>query len=37
VPHAIEFRSELPKSPVLKILRRVLRDAELAKAAPGGG
>ncbi|MGA2382585.1 MAG: long-chain fatty acid--CoA ligase [Gemmatimonadales bacterium] len=32
VPRAIEFRSELPKSPVLKILRRTLRDEELAKA-----
>jgi long-chain acyl-CoA synthetase len=32
VPRAVEFRSELPKSPVLKILRRVLRDEELAKA-----
>jgi long-chain acyl-CoA synthetase len=32
VPRAIEFRSELPKSLVLKILRRVLREAELAKS-----
>jgi len=32
VPRAIEFRSELPKSPVLKILRRALRAEELAKA-----
>jgi long-chain acyl-CoA synthetase len=32
VPRAIEFRSELPKSPVLKTLRRTLRDEELAKA-----
>jgi long-chain acyl-CoA synthetase len=31
VPRAIEFRSELPKSPVLKILRRELREQELAK------
>ena len=31
VPRAIEFRTELPKSPVLKILRRELRDQELAK------
>jgi len=31
VPRAIEFRAELPKSPVLKILRRELRDQELAK------
>lgn len=32
VPRAIEFRSELPKSSVLKILRRELRAEELAKA-----
>jgi long-chain acyl-CoA synthetase len=31
VPRAIEFRSELPKSPVLKILRRELRDEEMQK------
>jgi len=31
VPRAIEFRSELPKSGVLKILRRELRDQELRK------
>jgi long-chain acyl-CoA synthetase len=31
VPRAVEFRSELPKSPVLKILRRELRAQELAK------
>jgi len=31
VPRAIEFLPELPKSPVLKILRRVLRERELAK------
>jgi long-chain acyl-CoA synthetase len=31
VPRAIEFRSELPKSPVLKILRRELRDIEMKK------
>jgi len=30
VPRVIEFRSELPKSPVLKILRRELKDQELA-------
>jgi len=34
VPRAVEFRSELPKSPVLKILRRTLRDEELAKSRP---
>ncbi len=32
VPRAIEFRSELPKSSVLKILRRELRAEELAKS-----
>ena len=31
VPRAVEFRAELPKSPVLKILRRTLREEELAK------
>jgi long-chain acyl-CoA synthetase len=31
VPQQIEFRTELPKSGALKILRRELRDAELAK------
>src|SRR6185503_9485317 len=31
VPRAIEFRAELPKSTVLKVLRRELRDQELAK------
>jgi long-chain acyl-CoA synthetase len=31
VPRAIEFRSELPKSPVLKILRRELRAQEMAR------
>lgn len=32
VARAIEFRSELPKSSVLKILRRELRAEELAKS-----
>lgn len=31
IPRRIEFRDELPKSTVLKILRRELRDQELAK------
>ena len=31
VPRAIEFRPELPKSTVLKVLRRELRDQELAR------
>jgi len=31
VPRMVEFRTELPKSPVLKILRRELRAQELAK------
>jgi len=30
VPRQIEFRESLPKSTVLKILRRELRDEELA-------
>ena len=34
VPRAIEVRSELPKSGVLKILRRKLVEEELAKSAP---
>lgn len=33
VPHLIEFRNELPKSNVGKILRRELRDQEVAKSA----
>jgi long-chain acyl-CoA synthetase len=32
VPHLIEFRKDLPKTNVGKILRRELRDQELAKA-----
>ncbi len=31
IPQQIEFRDELPKSTVLKILRRELREQELAK------
>ena len=31
VPHRVEFRTELPKTNVGKILRRALRDEELAK------
>ena len=31
VPRLIDFREALPKSTVLKILRRELRDEELAK------
>ena len=31
IPRQIEFRDELPKTNVGKILRRELRDAELAK------
>ena len=33
IPRQVEFRAELPKSTVLKILRRELRDQELAKLA----
>jgi long-chain acyl-CoA synthetase len=32
VPRAIEFMTELPKSPVLKILRRELRAQEIARS-----
>jgi len=35
VPKLIEFRKELPKSNVGKVLRRVLRDEELKKNDPG--
>ncbi len=31
IPRQIEFRDELPKSTVLKILRRELREQEVAK------
>jgi long-chain acyl-CoA synthetase len=31
VPKLVEFRDELPKTNVGKILRRVLRDEEIAK------
>jgi long-chain acyl-CoA synthetase len=34
VPHQIEFREELPKTNVGKILRRALRDEALGKKAP---
>ncbi len=34
-PRAVEFREELPKSPVGKILRRVLRDEEMKKLSLG--
>ena len=34
-PTAVEFRTELPKSPVGKILRKVLRAEEAAKNEPG--
>ena len=37
IPRQIEFRAELPKSTVLKILRRELRDEELAKLAASPG
>jgi len=32
VPRAVEFRDALPKSAVGKILRRVLKEEEAAKA-----
>lgn len=33
-PRAVEFRSELPQSAVGKILRKILRDEEMAKQKP---
>jgi long-chain acyl-CoA synthetase len=36
VPREIEFRSDLPKSTVLKVLRRELRDQEMAKRTRAG-
>ena len=36
VPREVEFVSELPKSTVLKVLRRVLRDQEIEKRAAAG-
>ena len=33
IPKLVEFRTELPKTPVGKVLRRELRDAPKAKAA----
>jgi long-chain acyl-CoA synthetase len=33
IPKYVEFRTELPKTPVGKVLRRELRDAPKAKAA----
>jgi long-chain acyl-CoA synthetase len=35
VPRAIEFRSELPRSGALKVLRRKLVEEELAKTTAG--
>jgi long-chain acyl-CoA synthetase len=37
VPRAVEFRESLPRSTVLKILRRELRDEELARMGHSGG
>ena len=37
VPTAIEFRSELPRNMVGKVLRRVLRDKEVNKVGVGVG
>lgn len=36
VPRSIEFRAELPKSMVGKVLRRILRDEETAKGGDSG-
>ena len=35
IPHVVEFRTALPKSPIGKILRRELRDPPVTAAAPG--
>jgi long-chain acyl-CoA synthetase len=37
VPKQVEFRKELPKTLVGKVLRRVLLEEELARIAAGGG
>lgn len=37
VPRAFEFRHELPKSTIMKTLRRVLREEEMAADRRGGG
>ncbi|HOG48635.1 MAG TPA: long-chain fatty acid--CoA ligase, partial [Anaerolineae bacterium] len=36
VPTAVEFRSELPKTLVGKVLRRALREEELTKRVQAG-
>jgi long-chain acyl-CoA synthetase len=36
-PRVIEFRTDLPKTPVGKILRRELRDKKKARVRPGWG
>ena len=36
VPRQVEFLDELPKSTVMKVLRRELRDREIAKGKAGG-
>ncbi len=36
IPRSLEFRDSLPKSTVLKILRRELRDEEMAKLQTTG-
>ena len=36
IPRSVEFRDSLPKSTVLKILRRELRDEEMAKLQTTG-
>ena len=37
VPRLVEFREELPKSLIGKVLRRILRDEEAARVAQGQG
>jgi len=34
VPKKVEFRGDIPKSAVGKILRKILRDEEIAKQTP---
>ena len=37
IPKLVEFRQELPKSPIGKVLRRVLVEEEKKKAKPESG
>ena len=35
VPHDVAFQDSLPKSPIMKVLRRELLERELARTPPG--